>query len=124
MDVSATRAANPGTFGIRLEPRMLQANVVTQQAVTGHTDNDTWVYTGYVKDDDGVFSFAENIDDRAAVWIDGNLVLNANNGGTSRVVDDSFGAALLSFRVASCTGSLPLNGRRPLIISNNTTPSA
>jgi hypothetical protein len=90
MDVTATRAANPGQFGLRLEPRMLQTNVVTQQALTGHTDNDTWVYTGYVKDDDGVFSFAENIDDRAAVWIDGTLVLNAANGGTSRVVSTAY----------------------------------
>jgi len=90
MDVSNTRAANPGNFGIRLEPRMLQMNVVTQNALTGHTDNDTWVYTGYVKDDDGVFSFAENIDDRAAVWIDGALALNASNGGTSRVVSTAF----------------------------------
>lgn len=90
LDVSGTRAANPGNFGIQLEPRMLQTNAVTQQALTGHTDNDTWVYTGFVKDNDGVFSFAENIDDRAAVWIDGNLVLNAANGGASRVVSTAF----------------------------------
>ena len=53
-------------------------------------DNDTWIYTGYVKDDDGVFSFAENIDVRAAVWVDGALVLNAANGGGSRVVSTAF----------------------------------
>ena len=90
MDVTTGRAANPGNFGIRLEPRMLQTNPVTQNVVTGHLDNELWVYTGYVKDDDGVFSFAENLDDRAAVWIDGTLVLNANNGGTSRVVSTAF----------------------------------
>ncbi len=90
LPVDENRAANPGNFGVRMEPRMLQMNAVTQQALTGHTDNDTWIYTGYVKDNDGVFSFAENIDDRAAVWIDGALVLNANNGGTSRVVSTAY----------------------------------
>jgi len=90
LDASNARTPNPGNFGIRMEPRMLQTNAVTQNAITGHTDNDTWVYTGYVKDDDGVFSFAENIDDRAAVWIDGALVLNAANGGTSRVVSTAY----------------------------------
>ena len=90
LDATGARPANPGNFGIRMEPRMLQTNAVTQQAITGHTDNDLWIYNGYVKDDDGVFSFAENIDDRAAVWIDGTLVLNAGNGGTSRVVSTAY----------------------------------
>lgn len=72
-----TRPANPGNFGIQMEPRMLQNNSVTQQALTGHLDNDVWVYTGYVKDDDGVFSFAGNQDDNLGVWIDGTLVLNS-----------------------------------------------
>lgn len=90
LTVDGTRVANPGNFGIQSEPRMLQTNAVTQQALTGHTDNDTWIYTGYVKDNDGVFSFAENIDDRAAVWIDGTLVLNAANGGASRVVSTAY----------------------------------
>jgi hypothetical protein len=90
LPVDNARVANPGNFGIRLEPRMLQTNAVTQQVLTGHVDNDTWIYTGYVKDDDGVFSFAQNIDDRAAVWIDGTLVLNAANGGTSRVVSTAY----------------------------------
>ena len=90
LPVDGTRLANPGNFGIQMEPRMLQMNVVTQQALTGHTDNDTWIYTGYVKDNDGVFSFAQNIDDKAAVWIDGVLVLNAANGGTSRVVSSAY----------------------------------
>ena len=74
--VDNTRPANPGNFGVQMEPRMLQNNSVTQQALTGHIDNEVWVYTGYVKDDDGVFSFAGNIDDNLAVWIDGQLVLN------------------------------------------------
>lgn len=90
LPVDGTRVANPGNFGVRMDPRMLNLNSLTQQAITGHVDNDTWIYTGYVKDDDGVFSFAQNIDDRAAVWIDGALVLNATNGGTSRVVSTAF----------------------------------
>ncbi len=72
-----TRPANPGNFGIQMEPRMLQNSSVTQQALTGHLDNDVWVYTGYVKDNDGVFSFAGNQDDNLGVWIDGTLVLNS-----------------------------------------------
>ena len=90
LTTNETRTANPGNFGIKLEPRMLQVNAVTQNALTGHTDNDTWIYNGFVKDNDGVFSFAENIDDRAAVWIDGVLVLNAANGGASRVVSTAY----------------------------------
>ncbi len=90
LTTNETRTANPGNFGIKLEPRMLQMNAVTQNALTGHTDNDTWIYNGFVKDNDGIFSFAENIDDRAAVWIDGVLVLNASNGGTSRVVSTAY----------------------------------
>ena len=110
LDGTNARTANPGNFGIRLEPRMFQMNAVTQQAITGHTDNDTWIYTGYVKDDDGVFSFAENIDDRAAIWVDGVLVLNANNGGTSRPVSTAYigsqagtGAYTASFGVINAT---------------------
>ncbi len=61
LPVTAARVANPGNFGIVMEPRMLQTNAVTQNALTGHTDNDTWIYTGYIKDDDGVFSLAQNI---------------------------------------------------------------
>jgi len=75
--VDNTRPANPGNFGVQMEPRMLQNSSVTQQALTGHLDNDVWVYTGYVKDDDGVFSFAGNQDDNLGVWIDGALVLNS-----------------------------------------------
>jgi hypothetical protein len=89
---------------------MLQTNVVTQQALTGHTDNDTWIYTGYVKDDDGVFSFAENIDDRAAVWIDGKLVLNAANGGTSRVVSTAYSVGQTGNAVTFGANLAPVSG--------------
>lgn len=74
--VDGTRPANPGNFGIQMEPRMLQNSSVTQQAITGHIDNEVWVYNGYVKDDDGIFSFAANQDDNAGVWVDGVNVLN------------------------------------------------
>ena len=43
---------------------------------------------------------------------------------TSYALHDNGGATLPNLDVASCTGSLPANGRWPLIISNNTTPSA
>ena len=82
-----TRPANPGNFGVQMEPRMLQNNSVTQQALTGHIDNEVWVYTGYVKDDDGVFSFAGNQDDNLGVWIDGTLALNI---GGNRVGSTAF----------------------------------
>jgi hypothetical protein len=74
--VDNTRPANPGNFGVQMEPRMLQTNVVTQQALTGHLDNEVWVYTGYIKDDDGIFSFAGNQDDNLGVWVDGANVIN------------------------------------------------
>ncbi len=91
IDVSAARPVNPGNFGIRLQPRMFQTNAVTQSAITGHLDNELWTYTGYVKDDDGVFSFAENIDDRVAIWVDGNLVLSdLAHGGGNRAVSTAY----------------------------------
>ena len=71
LDTSATRVANAGNFGVKLEPRGGQLNVVTQNAVTGWTDNDLWVYTGQFYDADGLFSFLANVDDRTAIWIDG-----------------------------------------------------
>src|SRR5205823_7444831 len=48
--------------------------------------NETWVYTGQVFDADGVFSFAENIDDSAQVAIDGVVVLK---NGSAAVVTNS-----------------------------------
>jgi autotransporter-associated beta strand protein len=71
---------NPGigrpdsdTGGIRLSPRM---------GLTGRTgggdywgNEETWVYTGEFFDADGRFAFAESIDDRVRVRIDGVQVL-------------------------------------------------
>ena len=81
-DLSAARLGNPGNFGIKLEPRMTQENVVTQNAITGWSDNTTWIYTGEFYDADGVFSFAENMDDNTLISIDGVTRL-LNNSGTN-----------------------------------------
>lgn len=79
-DKSATRT-NTGEFGIKLEPRMAQVGsaMLTGNPLTGWSSNEGWVYTGYVRDDDGVFSFIENIDDSALIAIN----------GVSRVVNDT-----------------------------------
>ncbi len=81
-DFSVSRQANPGQFGIVLEPRLGQTNVVTQNPLTGWSDNETWVYTGQFNDADGAFTFAENIDDNTFVSIDGVTRL-LNNSGTN-----------------------------------------
>ncbi|MFI5377919.1 MAG: beta strand repeat-containing protein, partial [Tepidisphaerales bacterium] len=90
LDATAARPGNPGNFGVTLGTRMAQTNIVTQNAYTGHLDNDLWIYTGYVHDDDGVFSFAGLYDDRFAVWIDGNLVLNNAGGGGNNPATTAF----------------------------------
>ena len=106
-DTTNARTANPGNFGVRLEPRMGQTNAVTGNQLTGHLDNDHWIYTGYVKDDDGVFSFVENIDDNVGVWIDGVARLLANNGGTSRAVSTAYsvGQATTAVTAGANTGT-------------------
>jgi autotransporter-associated beta strand protein len=68
---NGTTAQNNGLFGLKLEPRMGQTNVVTQNALTGWGDNQTWVYSGEFYDADGKFSFLSNIDDNTAIYIDG-----------------------------------------------------
>ncbi|MDZ7618270.1 MAG: hypothetical protein U1E05_14790, partial [Patescibacteria group bacterium] len=78
-DFGTGRVANNGSFGVWLEPRMGQMNVVTQDPRTGWSDNTTWIYTGYFYDADGVFAFAENIDDNVMISIDG--VTRLNNSG-------------------------------------------
>jgi hypothetical protein len=81
-DFSTNRTPNPGNFGIKMEPRMAQTNVVTQDIRLGWTDNTAWVYTGYFYDADGVFTFAENIDDNSFISIDGVTRL-LNNSATN-----------------------------------------
>jgi autotransporter-associated beta strand protein len=72
---------NPGTFGIKLEPRMGNVNVITQDPITGWGNNQRWVYSGQFYDADGSFSFAANIDDNTSILIDGNKVMES--GGSN-----------------------------------------
>ena len=88
LDSSATRAANPGNFGIRLEPRMGQTNLVTQNPLTGWGDNQTWIYTGEFYDLDGLFSFIENVDDSVFISIDG--VTRLTNGSFNTATSTAF----------------------------------
>lgn len=64
-------SANPANGGIVLSPEAGLTNQFPPWA-----GNTTWVYTGQFYDADGVFSFAERIDDKTLVVIDGNTVLN------------------------------------------------
>ena len=70
---------NPGTApnafgGVRLD--VIHGNSADDPEWVG--DNETWVYTGQIFDADGVFSFAENIDDDAMVKINGvNVIRDA-----------------------------------------------
>ncbi len=72
-------------------------------------DNETWVYTGQFRDDDGFFAFAENIDDTTWVKIDGLVRLNngawnvatttgstTNNAAAAGDVTTNFGMGPLS----------------------------
>jgi autotransporter-associated beta strand protein len=67
-------STNPGGL-FTAGPVMGQISTVVNpaQAQSAHTwsDNTTWIYTGQFFDDDGFFSFAENIDDNVLVKIDG-----------------------------------------------------
>lgn len=98
-DASAARLANPGNFGIRMEPRMAQSNIVTGNALTGWTDGQMWVYTGYIKDTDGIFSFAENIDDSVGIWVDGTKVLD--NSTYNIVTTTGYTSGLLGTAVSA-----------------------
>ena len=68
---NATTPQSTGGFGIKLEPRMGNMNIVTQNPITGWGDNYTWVYSGQFYDADGYFSFLENVDDNTSIIIDG-----------------------------------------------------
>jgi len=78
---NAATPQSTGGFGIKLEPRMGNYNVVTQNPITGWGDNHTWVYSGQFYDADGYFSFIENIDDNAYILIDG--VPRLSNAGSA-----------------------------------------
>lgn len=78
----AMRPANPGNFGIKLEPRMAQTSLKTSDALTGWEDLVGWIYTGEFYDADGVFTFAENLDDIALLVLDGTARILNNNSTT------------------------------------------
>ncbi|MDZ7618249.1 MAG: autotransporter-associated beta strand repeat-containing protein [Patescibacteria group bacterium] len=63
--------ANPGNHGIVLSPEAGLTNVSPPWG-----DYRTWVYTGQFYDADGIFSFAENIDDVAWMMVDGIVRMN------------------------------------------------
>ncbi len=107
LDTSATRPGNPGNFGIQLEPRMAQTNLVTGNAFTGWENNTLWVYSGEFYDADGVFSFAENLDDRVLISIDGVNVLI--NGSSSQVTSTAFsvGQSSGTFNIAGANTGTP-----------------
>jgi hypothetical protein len=55
-------------------------------------DNETWVYTGQFFDADGIFTFAENIDDDVYVAIDGVPVLQNGNYNTVTTTSQKAGS--------------------------------
>ena len=75
---------NPNNFGVRLGPRVGNLSNESAGLVTdpgeGWGSNETWVYTGQFYDADGIFTFAEQIDDTVTVAVDGNEVLRSLTG--------------------------------------------
>jgi autotransporter-associated beta strand protein len=69
-----TTSPNPGNVGVQLGVDYGQTN-----SGTIWTPSTTYVYSGWFYDADGIFSFAENIDDIVELKIDGNVVLRNNN---------------------------------------------
>ncbi len=67
-----SNSAPNGLGGIRLDIIHGQ-NGTTPNVWVG--DNETWIYTGQVFDADGIFSFAEHIDDNTLVRVNGVQVL-------------------------------------------------
>ena len=83
-------------LGIRLDPRVAQNNFSTAGATDtarGWGDNQTWIYTGQIFDDDGIFSLAENIDDSVSIRIDGQVVLFSRNSGAAGATGSNAEAA-------------------------------
>jgi autotransporter-associated beta strand protein len=71
-----TATQNPGDFGVQLSIRKGQTNLKSGDPNLGWGDNETWVYTGQVYTDTGFLAFAENIDDRVWVQLNGNVIIN------------------------------------------------
>ena len=75
--------ANPANRGIVDRPRMGETSAQPNDQQTGWGFNETWVYSGQFFDADGVFAFAENIDDNTRVVIDNVTVLANDNWETA-----------------------------------------
>ena len=65
-----TTTPNPNT------QRLVNVASKTEDGIGGNT---TEIYTGEIYDADGHISFTESIDDKARIWIDGQLVLSDNS---------------------------------------------
>ena len=107
LDSSATRAANPANFGLKPEPRMGQTNVVTQNPISGWSDDTTWVYTGQFFDPNPTFSFAKSIDDSTLVSIDGTTRLLSGSFNTVGSTAYSVGQSGAIANVANANTGTP-----------------
>jgi hypothetical protein len=82
-------------LGIRLDPRAGMNNFSGAAAIDpkrGWSNNEMWIYTGQVFDADGLFTFAEQIDDSVEIKIDGERVLFNRNSGAGGIASVGSGA--------------------------------
>jgi hypothetical protein len=63
-------------------PRTLIETNISTRTENSIATTTTEIYTGYIYDSDGQISFTEHNDDKARIWIDGNLVLSNDVWGT------------------------------------------
>ena len=94
---------NTGTT-TQLSPRL----GATTRAPLG--DNQTWIYTGQFFDADGVFAFAENIDDHVQIKIDGNIVLSNNAWNVATATGTTVGIRTTSAPVDGTVAGANPNG--------------
>jgi autotransporter-associated beta strand protein len=82
-----TTTANPGNgpFNPSLTVRMGQFSTVTQNPLTGWSDNTTWVYTGQIRANGPFLTFAEQVDDNTWVRFNGNVEVNNTSWFTPSV---------------------------------------
>jgi hypothetical protein len=109
LSTAANRPVGTNTE-IVLGPRRGNSATVTTDPLTGWADNTGFVYTGQFYDNDGFFAFAENIDDRAAVWVDGQLRLY---NGTYNVASTTGGTATSSVTEFNTYGGVQNFGMGP-----------
>jgi autotransporter-associated beta strand protein len=79
--------ANPGNGpnNPSLTVRMGQISTVTQNPLTGWSDNTTWVYTGQIRANGNFLTFAEQVDDSTWVRFNGNVEVNNTSWFTPSV---------------------------------------